>query len=140
MHRNYYSDPNFGGAAKCVTVERYGSYENFSSPLVYRFGRNEKTTGQITLDAAPCYTSRNKAVFEPYDDSMPQEIFYAVYTDCTKCTILRHHYAENGNGCSFWRNEETMHEEADCCDFIYDENCGTAPKYQMYDDSCGWNF
>ncbi|KAH6923352.1 hypothetical protein HPB50_000437 [Hyalomma asiaticum] len=43
MHRNYYSDPNFGGAAKCVTFERYGSYENFSTPAVYSFGKQGST-------------------------------------------------------------------------------------------------
>ncbi|XP_037524016.1 uncharacterized protein LOC119401361 [Rhipicephalus sanguineus] len=139
MHRNYYSDPNFGGAAKCVTFERYGSYENFSTPAVYSFGGQGSTKGQVTFDPAPCYTSRNKANFEPFDDSSPQETFYLIYIECQKCTIMRHPYAENGYGCTYWRREDTMNEPADCCDFIYDENCGTTPKYQIYDASCGSN-
>ncbi|XP_037524013.1 uncharacterized protein LOC119401359 [Rhipicephalus sanguineus] len=136
MHRSYYVDPAFGGSAKCVIFERYGAYENFSTPIAFHVGEQETIKGQVTLDAAPCYTCRNQATFVPENDGVPQEIFYAIYVDCTTCTILRHHYADNGYGCSFWRRADTMHEPADYCDFIYDENCGTAPKYEIYDASC----
>ncbi|KAL1430891.1 hypothetical protein MTO96_014745 [Rhipicephalus appendiculatus] len=44
--------------------------------------------------------------------------------------------APSGYGCSLWRRISTFHQPGDCCQFIYDENCGTSPKYQIYLPSC----
>ncbi|KAH8030252.1 hypothetical protein HPB51_006684 [Rhipicephalus microplus] len=30
----------------------------------------------------------------------------------------------------------TLSEPNDCCEFIYDENCGSTPKYSIYEQSC----
>ncbi|KAK8762790.1 hypothetical protein V5799_025943 [Amblyomma americanum] len=67
----------------------------------------------------------------------PVEDFYVIYFDCTSCAVIRHRYTDNGYGCSLWRKVGTFQEPNDCCEFIYDENCGSSPKYQVYDpDKC----
>ncbi|XP_077491945.1 uncharacterized protein LOC144102591 [Amblyomma americanum] len=63
-------------------------------------------------------------------------MYYLIYTDCSTCSVLRHRYAANGYGCTYWRRASSLTKENDCCQFIYDENCGTSPKYQIYYPSC----
>ncbi|XP_077494959.1 uncharacterized protein LOC144105728 [Amblyomma americanum] len=135
MYRNYYLDPIIGGAAKCVAFERYGAYENFSTPATFSYGKDGSTIGEFTLTSSPCYEGKNMATFKPYNSTFPPESIHIIYTDCT-CYVGRHDYADNGNGCTFWRRADKLNEPADCCEFIYAENCGTSPKYQIYDSSC----
>ncbi|XP_077485290.1 uncharacterized protein LOC144095416 [Amblyomma americanum] len=139
MYRNYYSDPDFGGSAKCLKFQRYGIYENFTTPVVFTFGKNGSTnvTGTFVLTSSPCYTGRDLHNFTPDDAHFPVEDFYVIYFDCTSCAVIRHRYTDNGYGCSLWRKVGTFQEPNDCCEFIYDENCGSSPKYQVYDpDKC----
>ncbi|XP_077494433.1 uncharacterized protein LOC144105135 [Amblyomma americanum] len=138
MYRNYYADPLFGGTAKCVKYNRYGEYEYFSTPAVLTFGQEGYLTGRITLTSSPCYVGKNRKTFNPNGDAETQESFHTIYISCDSCFIARHPYAANGYGCSYWRRSDVALEPDDCCEFIYDENCGTAPKYKMYDRSCTW--
>lgn len=42
-----------------------------------------------------------------------------------------------GYGCTYWRRTDTLRQlAADGCEFIYDELCGTTPKYKFYDPTC----
>ncbi|KAL1430885.1 hypothetical protein MTO96_014740 [Rhipicephalus appendiculatus] len=108
MYRNYYADPLFGGTESCVKYNRYGDYANFSTPAVFTYGQDGFLKGKLTLSSTPCYTGKNKKEFVSFESY----------------------------GCSYWRRVDTLDDTADSCDFIYDENCGTSPKYKMYDSSC----
>ncbi|XP_077494511.1 uncharacterized protein LOC144105240 [Amblyomma americanum] len=135
MYRNYYHDPDFGGAAKCVKYQRYGAYENFSTPVVLTFPEGA-VRGRFSMSSSECYATKYVVTFVRDDKSTASLMFYIIYTDCEICSILRHPYAGNGYGCSYWRRVSTMDQTDDCCKFIYDQNCGTSPKYRMYDTSC----
>uniref|UniRef100_G3MSF4 RING-type domain-containing protein n=1 Tax=Amblyomma maculatum TaxID=34609 RepID=G3MSF4_AMBMU len=132
-YRNYYYDPYFGGSAKCVKYQRYGTYENFSTPIMLTFPDGE-VRGRFSMSSSECYSTKDAVTFVRDDEST--QSFHIIYTDCQICSILRHPYAANGYGCSYWRRTSTLHESDDCCKFIYDQNCGTSPMYQMYDRSC----
>ncbi|KAL1430900.1 hypothetical protein MTO96_014751 [Rhipicephalus appendiculatus] len=67
---------------------------------------------------------------------VPLEDFYVIFVDCESCIVIRHRYADNGFGCSLWRRKGTLTEPNDYCEFIYDENCGSTPKYSIYEQSC----
>ncbi|XP_075728419.1 uncharacterized protein LOC119165692 [Rhipicephalus microplus] len=110
IYRNYYYDPNYGGTAKCVKYTRYGAYQNFSTPSMFTYGQE---SGDIV-----------------------EQTYQIIYVDCNICYIVRHPYADNGYGCTLWRRLSTFQQPADCCDFIYAENCGTTPRYQIYEPSC----
>ncbi|XP_054934203.1 uncharacterized protein [Dermacentor andersoni] len=112
MFRNYYEDPNFGGHSKCLRYNRFGTYENFTTKMVFTFGEHgtQNTTGKFVLESSPCYTGKNIHSFTP----------------------------DSRNGCSLWRRRGTLDEPNDCCEFIYDENCGSSPKYPVYEQSCGF--
>nr|XP_054917116.1 uncharacterized protein LOC129380337 isoform X2 [Dermacentor andersoni] len=89
----------------------FGEYGNFSTTAAFIYG--ERGTGgaiwgRHALTSTPCYSGKNLFQFVPL----------------------------NGYGCSFWRRVSTFHNQADCCEFIYDENCGSTPKYQVYLSSC----
>ncbi|KAL3246225.1 hypothetical protein MRX96_057823 [Rhipicephalus microplus] len=136
MYRNYYYDPIFGGTAKCLKYAKYGAYKNFSSPAIYTFAGNEKITGRLALDSSECYVSKDTLGFIPDDPNLTPREYYVIYTDCVTCAVLRHRYAAEGYGCTYWRRTTALRNSDDCCKFIYDENCGTSPKYDIYDDSC----
>ncbi|KAL1430887.1 hypothetical protein MTO96_014742 [Rhipicephalus appendiculatus] len=136
MYRNYEYDPNFGGAAKCVRYHTTGSYESFSSHVVFFYGDNGTVPGQGYLASSPGYETKNIGIFQPDNHSLPVEVYNFVYVDCGICTIKRHPYANNGRGCTQWRKADTLHLPADCCDFIYDLTCGTSPKYKLFDETC----
>ncbi|KAL1478619.1 hypothetical protein MTO96_016055 [Rhipicephalus appendiculatus] len=74
--------------------------------------------------------------FVPNDPKLTPRKYNIIYTDCVTCCIFRHRDAGDGYGCTYWRRASTMQEPDDCCKFIYDENCGTSPKYMFYDSSC----
>ncbi|XP_077492555.1 uncharacterized protein LOC144103775 [Amblyomma americanum] len=133
MYRNYYADPDFGGSAKCLKFQRYGTYENFTTPVAFTFGQNGTTKGKFVLSSSPCYTGKDIHKFTPDNAQNPHEDFYVIYVDCASCIVVRHRYAANGYGCSLWRRAGTLQIPNDCCEFIYAENCGTSPKYQVYD-------
>nr|XP_037273680.1 uncharacterized protein LOC119165692 [Rhipicephalus microplus] len=140
IYRNYYYDPNYGGTAKCVKYTRYGAYQNFSTPSMFTYGQGEvqSVKGDLTLTSTPCYMNKNYHTFQPYNKSgdIVEQNYQIIYADCNICYILRHPYADNGYGCTLWRRLSTFQQPADCCDFIYAENCGTTPRYQIYEPSC----
>ncbi|XP_077508047.1 uncharacterized protein LOC144119254 [Amblyomma americanum] len=139
IYRNYYYDPDFGGASKCVKYQSYGTYENFSTPAFFTYGitGNGSVPGRYSLSSTPCYNGKNLGTFIPDETSaVVQEEWNVIYTDCNKCFVARHRYAYNGYGCTYWRRVSTFHENGDCCDFIYDENCGSSPRYQIYYPWC----
>nr|XP_054918460.1 uncharacterized protein LOC129380709 [Dermacentor andersoni] len=140
MFRNYYEDPNFGGHSKCLRYNRFGTYENFTTSVVFTFGKHgtQNTTGKFVLESLPCYTGKNILSFTPDSPDVPLEDYHIIYVNCESCVVLRHRYADNGNGCSLWRLRGTLDEPNDCCEFIYDENCGSAPKYPVYEQPCGF--
>ncbi|KAL1478618.1 hypothetical protein MTO96_016054 [Rhipicephalus appendiculatus] len=136
MYRNYYNDPILGGTAKCLKYSKYGAYKNFSSPAMYTFAGNGKITGHLNLDSSDCYVSKDTLGFIPDDPHLTPREYFVIYTDCVTCAVLRHRYAGDGYGCTYWRRTSALQNSDDCCKFIYDENCGTSPKYQIYDSSC----
>ncbi|XP_049511952.1 uncharacterized protein LOC125940188 [Dermacentor silvarum] len=136
MYRNYYADPDFGGSAKCVRYRVTGTYENFSTSIVFMYGEEGMVNGQGYLSSSPCYTAKNIAIFRPDNLSLPVEVYNLLYVDCDLCTIKRHPYVDNGHGCTLWRKADTLHLPADGCEFIYDQNCGTSPKYKIFDETC----
>ncbi|KAH7934033.1 hypothetical protein HPB49_020738 [Dermacentor silvarum] len=73
---------------------------------------------------------------KPEGFSLPVEVYNLLYVDCDLCTIKRHPYVDNGHGCTLWRKADTLHLPADGCEFIYDQNCGTSPKYKIFDETC----
>ncbi|XP_070378896.1 uncharacterized protein [Dermacentor albipictus] len=137
MYRNYYSDPNFGGTAKCVKYSKDGKYENFSAPAIITYAGQGAITAQLNLRSSECYVARDKFVFVPDDPNLSSIAFYLIYTDCLTCSVIRHRYAGDGFGCTYWRRADALKNPDDCCKFIYDENCGSSPKYQTCDSSCG---
>ncbi|KAL1430899.1 hypothetical protein MTO96_014751 [Rhipicephalus appendiculatus] len=138
LYRNYYEDADFGGNAKCLSFKRFGSYENFTTNVVFTFGEHGKgnTTGKFVLTSSPCYEGRDIHSFTPDSPDVPLEDFYVIFVDCESCIVIRHRYADNGFGCSLWRRKGTLTEPNDYCEFIYDENCGSTPKYSIYEQSC----
>uniref|UniRef100_G3MTV4 Uncharacterized protein n=1 Tax=Amblyomma maculatum TaxID=34609 RepID=G3MTV4_AMBMU len=118
MYRNYFADPDFGGSSKCLKLQRYGKYENFTSPVVFTFGHNGSTSGIFHLTSSPCYTGKDLTKFTPDDESVPLEDFYSIYIDCSSCLVIRHRYVENGFGCSLWRRVGTLRQPNDCCEFV----------------------
>ncbi|XP_075726186.1 uncharacterized protein LOC119180117 [Rhipicephalus microplus] len=96
MYRNYYSDPIFGGTAKCVKYTMYGRYENFSSPAIYTFAGNGKITGHLNLDSSDCYVAKDTFGFIPDDPKLTPREASVIYTDCVTCSVLRHRYAGDG--------------------------------------------
>ncbi|KAL3183671.1 hypothetical protein MRX96_033766 [Rhipicephalus microplus] len=140
IYRNYNYDPDFGGTAKCVKYSRYGTYQNFTTPSAFTFGQGVTGTvkGEMTLTPAACYSARNSVGFVPYNNTgdVIEEKYQVIYTDCDTCFVFRHLYVNDGYGCTLWRRTSTFHQPGDCCEFIYDENCGTSPKYQIYLPSC----
>ncbi|XP_077494432.1 uncharacterized protein LOC144105133 [Amblyomma americanum] len=139
VYRNYYFDADFAGAEKCVKYERFGVYENFTTPCIFLFGPHGSNTGSITLSSSPCYTAKNQKSFVPEDDNVPAVEFHTIYMNCASCFVARHPYAANGYGCTLWRRYDSLNIPDVCCEFIYDENCGTSPKYHMYHSTCTWN-
>ncbi|XP_070378897.1 uncharacterized protein [Dermacentor albipictus] len=137
MYRNYYSDAHFGGTAKCVKYSKVGRYENFTSRAIVTYAGQGSTTGQLNLDSAECYVAKDKFGYIPDDPTLPPISFYLIYTDCVTCSVIRHRYAGDGYGCTYWRRTDALQKPDDCCEFIYAENCGLSPKYQIYDSSCG---
>ncbi|XP_037273678.2 uncharacterized protein LOC119165689 [Rhipicephalus microplus] len=138
LFRNYYEDPDFGGNANCLSFKRFGAYQNFTTNVVFTFGEHGKanTTGKFQLTSSPCYQGRDIQSFTPDSPDVPLEDFYVIYVDCASCVVIRHRYANDGYGCSLWRRKGTLSEPNDCCEFIYDENCGSTPKYSIYGQSC----
>ncbi|XP_077485137.1 uncharacterized protein LOC144095225 [Amblyomma americanum] len=108
VYRNYYEDPYFGKAEKCVKFSTYGDYQNFSKAAIATFGTNGVGSGRISLSSTKCYWAKNVLIFTP----------------------------RNGYGCTYWLHSSAVGQEHRGCEFIYDENCGSSPKYQIYDQSC----
>ncbi|KAL1430889.1 hypothetical protein MTO96_014743 [Rhipicephalus appendiculatus] len=137
---SYYEDPEFGGVQKCVLFQRYGiySFENYSTSVEFLVGRKRESSirGEFKMTSSECYTAKDKVKYRRYDNISTARNFHLIYTDCQTCSILRHHYAANGYGCSYWLRIDTGFQDNDGCEFIYDENCGTSPKYYFYDNSC----
>nr|XP_054934136.1 uncharacterized protein LOC129388108 [Dermacentor andersoni] len=138
MYRNYDYDPNMGGEAKCVTFSTFGKYENFTTPANFAYGYSETVRGTLTLGSSSCYTAKNKKEFVPNDDNASSESFHAIFMDCESCFVGRHPNAGDGRGCTLWRRYDSLDRRLDYCEFIYDENCGSSPKYKMYDSTCTW--
>nr|XP_054917115.1 uncharacterized protein LOC129380337 isoform X1 [Dermacentor andersoni] len=119
----------------------FGEYGNFSTTAAFIYG--ERGTGgaiwgRHALTSTPCYSGKNLFQFVPLNGTgdAVQEMYHTIYAECDTCFFVRHRYVANGYGCSFWRRVSTFHNQADCCEFIYDENCGSTPKYQVYLSSC----
>ncbi|KAL1485477.1 hypothetical protein MTO96_031933 [Rhipicephalus appendiculatus] len=112
IFRSYYEDPEFGGVQKCVLFQRYGiySFENYSTSVEFLVGRNKESSirGEFKMTSSECYTAKDKVKYRRYDSY----------------------------GCSYWLRIDTGFQDNDGCEFIYDENCGTSPKYYFYDNSC----
>ncbi|XP_075532078.1 uncharacterized protein LOC142564800 [Dermacentor variabilis] len=90
------------------------------------------------MSSTDCYVAKNKKTFVPDNNGGPDESFHVIYIECATCFVARHPYAGDGQGCSFWRRSDSLHESAHCCEFIYDQNCGASPKYKMYNPTCTW--
>ncbi|KAH8030254.1 hypothetical protein HPB51_006686 [Rhipicephalus microplus] len=115
----------------------YLSTANRFDNNVYFLAKQSKE-GEITLTPSSCYSARNSLKFVPYNNTgdLIEETYQVIYTDCETCFVFRNVYANGGYGCALWRRTSTFRQPADCCEFIYDENCGTSPKYQIYLPSC----
>ncbi|KAL1485479.1 hypothetical protein MTO96_031935 [Rhipicephalus appendiculatus] len=140
MYRNFYVDQTFGGSAKCVKYSGAGKYNDYSMPAVIEYHPNESVSHHLTLGSLACYKARNIKILTPTlgnggstESNLAPQMFHVIYTDCKKCLVLRHRYANSGTGCSFWRRADSIKKCADCCEFIYDEICGSFPKYKVYD-------
>ncbi|XP_075531571.1 uncharacterized protein LOC142564454 [Dermacentor variabilis] len=138
MFRNYYEDPHFGGVRHCVKFRRYGTYsfENHSTSVEFAFGSEGSIRGEFTMTSSDCYAAKDRVIYHRYDNISFPRNFRVLYTHCTFCSILRHPYAANGYGCSYWRRTDTFHEENLCCEYIYYQNCGSSPKYEFFDHTC----
>ncbi|XP_049524001.1 uncharacterized protein LOC125945762 [Dermacentor silvarum] len=123
--------------AKCVKYSKDGKYENFSSPAIITYAGQGSIKATLNLDSSECYVAKDKFGFIPEDPNLTPISFSLIYTDCVTCSVMRHRYAGDGYGCTYWRRADSMQKPDDCCKFIYDENCGTSPKYVIYDSSCG---
>ncbi|XP_037524029.1 uncharacterized protein LOC119401368 [Rhipicephalus sanguineus] len=146
MYRNFYVDNTFGGSAKCVKYSGAGKYSDYSMPALISYHPDKSVSHHLTLGSLACYKARNIKVLTPntigngtsgnsssMENNLAPQMFHVIYTDCKMCLVLRHRYASNGAGCSFWRRADSLKKCTDCCEFIYDEICGSFPKYKVYD-------
>ncbi|XP_077534944.1 uncharacterized protein LOC144146860 [Haemaphysalis longicornis] len=132
MYRSFENDPYFGGSPMCIAVYENGPFENGSGGITVEVGGKDKVNATATLISSPGYEVKN--VLNISVDGAPEVMFNvtSVYTDCESCKVLRHSYADGGQGCSLWQPESALGQNITCCHFIYDLLCNTSTKYDIY--------
>ncbi|XP_077534945.1 uncharacterized protein LOC144146861 [Haemaphysalis longicornis] len=132
IYRSFENDPYFGGSPKCIAVYENGPFENGSGGITVEVGGTQKVNATATLVSSPGYSAKN--VINAVVDGPPEVSFNvtSVYTDCGSCKVLRHSYADGGQGCSLWQPESAIGQNITCCHFIYDLLCNTSTKYDIH--------
>ncbi|XP_077494168.1 uncharacterized protein LOC144104830 isoform X2 [Amblyomma americanum] len=128
VHRNFYEDFTFGGNIKSLKSLRHPGYGEFGSPVILSYHDEESTSGSLTLSSTEGYKAKNILRFNFCHDNRTAET-HVIFKKHHTCLILRHPNIMSGFGCSFWRHSSAAAKESNCCEFIYDQNCGTTPKY-----------
>ncbi|XP_054917118.1 uncharacterized protein [Dermacentor andersoni] len=106
VYRNFHDDVYFG-SIKCIRFHDLGVCAEYATANLSLRG-NCNTTHVIILGSSWNYTAKN-----------------LIITDTSECY-----------GCTYWRSFDRIHQQAEGCEFIYDELCGTTPKYDLYDPTC----
>lgn len=133
IYRSFENDPYFGGSPTCIAVYENGPFENGSGGITVEVGGTNKVNATATLMSSPGYSVKNVVNVEVDGDPEVNFNVTSVYTDCERCKVLRHSYADGGRGCSLWQPESAIGQNITCCHFIYDLVCGTSTKYDIYD-------
>ncbi|XP_054934133.1 uncharacterized protein [Dermacentor andersoni] len=133
VYRNFHDDVYFG-SIKCIRFRDLRLDADYASPNLSLSG-NFTTTHVIILDSSWNYTAKNLIITDTNELHSIVEV-HVIFRDCELCMVLRHPYANNGFGCTYWRSFNRIRQQAEGCEFIYDELCGTTPKYDLYDPTC----
>uniref|UniRef100_A0A224YLR0 Lipocalin n=1 Tax=Rhipicephalus zambeziensis TaxID=60191 RepID=A0A224YLR0_9ACAR len=134
VYRNYYDDAHFG-IVKCATFRDLRNFKDYFTSIRSDKNGTFNSSEKIVLKSSPGYTAKNLIQLKSEGKNGTVEV-NVIYTDCQKCIVLRHPYANDGYGCTYWRRYDTIKEQTDGCEFIYDELCGTVPKYRTYTSTC----
>ncbi|KAL1430880.1 hypothetical protein MTO96_014737 [Rhipicephalus appendiculatus] len=134
VYRNYYDDAHFG-SVKCATFRDLRNFKDYFTSIRSDKNGTFNSSEKIVLKSSPGYTAKNLIQSKSDGKNGTVEV-NVIYTDCQKCIVLRHPYANDGYGCTYWRRYDTIKEQTDGCEFIYDELCGTVPKYRTCTSTC----
>ncbi|XP_077534949.1 uncharacterized protein LOC144146863 [Haemaphysalis longicornis] len=133
MYRSFENDPYFGGSPMCVAVSASGPFENGSGKVKVQFGGKETVEITNTLMSSPGYEVLNVINVVPVADPEVNVNVTCIYRDCESCKVLRHTYADGGQGCAVWQPKRAIGKNVTCCHFVYDLLCGASKKYQCYE-------
>ncbi|XP_037273682.2 uncharacterized protein LOC119165696 [Rhipicephalus microplus] len=136
VQRNYYEDLLFGAEVRGIKYQRYGRNTAHNTPIVITYQDGTKVSARLTIGSSEGYQAKNLIRIDFCHSNYSIEA-HLIFWEPFNCLIIRHPYVDNGLGCSYWRHVAALKKPDDCCQFIYAENCGTSPRYQIYDDlSC----
>ncbi|KAL1474553.1 hypothetical protein MTO96_037881 [Rhipicephalus appendiculatus] len=131
MYRNYKEDPYFGGIGQCIKIFATGPFVDNSGPFEVDVGDNVQVKVEGSLLSSPGYTVKNVIHVDATDVPGVSFNVTAIYTDCSKCKVMRHDYVDGA--CSLWQPQSALGQDVNCCHFIYDLVCGPK-KYPVCED------
>ncbi|XP_037524037.1 uncharacterized protein LOC119401372 [Rhipicephalus sanguineus] len=133
VYRNFYEDLYFGGV-KCIKFHYLELNVDNTVKTISDTGGSVPSQ-VVGLGSSSNYTAENLIFIKAGKLNATVQV-HVIYRDCQKCVVLRHPYANRGYGCTYWRSSDSLRQQAEGCEFIYDELCGTVPKYRIYDPTC----